>query len=99
MSGIGAYIKHLRLVREPSWSLRDVSRVTGLSIGYLSELERGMVNPSLDALETIASAYGKRSGDLLTEAGYTVNTIRVMQCSAKVLVTCTDGVLAFTISE
>ena len=95
MNGVGAYIKHLRLVREPSWSLRDVAKVTGLSISHLSQIERDEVNPSLSAIDTIASAYGLRAGDLLTEAGYTVNKARAMRCTAKIIVECVDGDLSF----
>ena len=38
---------------------------TGISIPYLSDLERGRTNPSLETLQTLANAYGISVADLL----------------------------------
>lgn len=71
MAGIGEYLKQLRLERD--WSLRDLSaRCENLSIGFLSDLERGRTDPSLKSLCRLAIAYGVGAGDLLVGAGYTV---------------------------
>lgn len=39
-------------------TIRDFSNMTGLSTSLISQLERGMGNPSLSALEAIADALG-----------------------------------------
>jgi transcriptional regulator with XRE-family HTH domain len=39
-------------------TIRDFSEMTGLSTSLISQLERGMGNPSLNALEAIADALG-----------------------------------------
>lgn len=51
------------------WSLREVAERSGLSIAYLSELEKGRKLPTLEALGALASAYGLSSGDLLCRLG------------------------------
>lgn len=47
------------------WSLRELSERSGLSVPYLSELERGLKAPSPDALESLAAAYGLSLAGLL----------------------------------
>lgn len=39
-------------------TLAGLGAKTGLSISYLSDLEHGRSNPSIDTLEKIANAYG-----------------------------------------
>lgn len=41
---------------------------TGLGRGYVSELERGLVVPTLDSLERVAKALGVPVRDLFGEA-------------------------------
>ena len=50
-----------------------VSERTGLSISFLSDLERGRTEPSLKTLCAIAAVYGMGAGDLLVFAGYTAD--------------------------
>jgi transcriptional regulator with XRE-family HTH domain len=46
--------------------LRDVSEASGISIAYLSDLERGkLVNPTLDTLTALAGALGVSLNELL----------------------------------
>lgn len=45
--------------------LKDVTAVAGISVPYLSDLERGRTNPSLETLQTLASAYDITVHDLL----------------------------------
>lgn len=48
------------------WKLKDLARETGLSIPYLSDLERDQgANPTLDTLRTIATALNCDLADLL----------------------------------
>lgn len=51
---IGSQIKELR--RRRGLTLREVSRQTGLSTGFLSQLERGLTDIALDSLRKLAAA-------------------------------------------
>lgn len=54
MITIGDKLKGLR--EKSRLSLRDIGKRTGLSASFLSQLELGQVSPSLDSLESIATA-------------------------------------------
>ncbi|HGY10066.1 MAG TPA: XRE family transcriptional regulator [Oceanithermus profundus] len=58
------------LRKERGWRLKDVAEATGLSIPYLSDLERGRTNPSLDTLRTLAGAYGLSVHDLMAPVDF-----------------------------
>ena len=45
-------IRELR--RRKNFTLRQLSEKTGYTVSFLSQLERGIKNPSLDALRAIA---------------------------------------------
>ncbi len=53
------------LRQERNLRLKDVSEIAGISIPYLSDLERGRTNPSLETLQTLATAYELSVHDLL----------------------------------
>lgn len=53
-NGIGHKLRQRRKVRQ--LSLSEVARRAGLSIGLLSQIERGLSTPSLDALNRIGEA-------------------------------------------
>jgi XRE family transcriptional regulator, regulator of sulfur utilization len=53
------------LRQERGLRLKDVTEAAGISIPYLSDLERGRTNPSLDTLQTLAAAYQISVHDLL----------------------------------
>lgn len=55
-SDIGKKIKELRTNRK--LTLKDVSEKTNLSIGFLSQLERGLTSIATDSLEKIAEVLG-----------------------------------------
>lgn len=55
MIDIGTNIRQLRKRRKES--IQELSEETGLSVSHLSKIERGLVSPSLDALEKIAVAF------------------------------------------
>jgi transcriptional regulator with XRE-family HTH domain len=61
LAAIGGTIRGLR--REHGLSLRDLSRLTGFSIGFLSLVERGQSSPALTSLYKIARALGSEVGD------------------------------------
>lgn len=53
---IGEHVAYLRKHR--NWSLRDLSEVTdGLSISYLSDIERGRTVPSIETVCRLAAAF------------------------------------------
>lgn len=54
-STIGERLKSLRKSKEST--LKDVSKSTGLSISYLSDIERDIVDPSLKTLIKLADVY------------------------------------------
>lgn len=58
---LAAYRKHLGI------TLRDLSRKTGVSPGYLSEIERGLKSGSTAALSRIAAALDTSIDTLLIE--------------------------------
>ena len=58
----------LRKLRE-GLSLRDVYVATGISISYLSEVERGMREPGLKLLTRLAGLYNVDVRDLVRCAG------------------------------
>ncbi len=53
---VGLEIRDLRKSRRIT--IKQLSEVTGLSIGHLSEIERGLASPSVKALHDIAAALG-----------------------------------------
>ena len=53
---VGSEIRSLRNARDIT--LQDLGAATGLSIGYLSQIERGISSPAVDALYAISRALG-----------------------------------------
>ncbi len=62
---LGERLRQIR--REHDLTLKDLSQRADLSIPYLSNVERGVVNPSIDTLQKVASAYNMTTKDLLTD--------------------------------
>lgn len=54
LDAIGSAIRNLR--KERGLNLRDLSRRSGLSTGFLSLVERGLSSPALTSLQAIAKA-------------------------------------------
>lgn len=57
-------LKELRMYRD--LTLKGVAELTGLSVSYLSDIERGRTTPTLNTLETIAQALEVSIIDMLT---------------------------------
>lgn len=58
--------KRLRFIRkEHQKTLKDLSEEAGLSLSYLSDMERGVVNPSVETLQKVAKVYGMKISKLL----------------------------------
>ena len=51
---LGEHIRNMR--KEKKLTLTDFARITDLSPGYISQIERGLADPSLTSLEKIADA-------------------------------------------
>lgn len=60
--------ERLRLMRkENKLTLKDLSQIAELSVPYLSDMERGVVNPSFDTLQKVAKAYNTTVKKLLID--------------------------------
>ena len=69
MDELGKYLKRLRL--EKDLTLIDVQKKTGISTGYLSEIERGnRVSPHPTILRKLAEVYGVGDKEVMEVAGY-----------------------------
>lgn len=57
----------LRLLRKSTreLTLAEVAKQTGLSVSFLSDLERGQTRPSLDTLEKLSNFYGVNTNELI----------------------------------
>jgi transcriptional regulator with XRE-family HTH domain len=63
---IGARLRHLR--RERRLTIEQVATATGLTKGFISQLERDATSPSLSSLARICDALGVRLGEVFDEA-------------------------------
>lgn len=66
-TSLGAVIRARRAARGSS--LREVAGLAGVSSAYLSQIERGLHEPSLSVLRAVAAALELPLGALLREAG------------------------------
>jgi transcriptional regulator with XRE-family HTH domain len=67
LEGLGAFIRAQRQLA--NMSLREMASVTNLSNAYLSQIERGLHEPSVRVLKAVASALDLSAEALLTQAG------------------------------
>lgn len=65
--GIGGVIRHQRELAQ--LSLRQLSALASVSNPYLSQIERGLHEPSVRVLRSIARALGISAEELLERAG------------------------------
>lgn len=63
--GLGLRMRAAR--QQAGLQLSQASAASGLTVGYISECERGKNSPSLQALISIADAYGLLATDLLAD--------------------------------
>ena len=57
-----------------NFTLRQLSEKTGYTVSFLSQLERGIKNPSLDALRAIAQALDVSLVSLMNNSDYTAGS-------------------------
>jgi transcriptional regulator with XRE-family HTH domain len=62
---LGARLRAIR--KQHKYTLADVGDGTGLSVSFLSDIERGRTQPSLDTLEKLATFYQLTINDLLED--------------------------------
>jgi transcriptional regulator with XRE-family HTH domain len=71
LQALGDFIRHQRHMAE--MSLRDLAARTNVSNPYLSQIERGLHEPSVRVLKAIATALNVSAESLLTQAGLLEN--------------------------
>lgn len=69
VDALGAFIRTQRQLAK--LSLREMASLTSVSNAYLSQIERGLHQPSLKVLRSIADALELNTEQLLTQAGWT----------------------------
>lgn len=79
-ANVGRVLRHLRKAR--GHSLKDVAGATGLSVGFISQVERGLSSPSVKVLAGLADALDVSIGDLI--GGETESTGKDNQVVARI---------------
>lgn len=74
VAGLGAAVKNAR--RRLDLSIAELAQAAGVSLGLVSQLERGMGNPSLGTISKIATALGLTVSQLLEEPGSDFAVVR-----------------------
>jgi len=69
LGALGAFIRAQRQLAD--LSLREMAAMTRISNAYLSQVERGLHQPSLSVLRAIAEGLGLTTEQLLAKAGWT----------------------------
>ncbi|MBV9162578.1 MAG: helix-turn-helix domain-containing protein [Pseudonocardiales bacterium] len=69
LGALGAFIRAQRQLAD--LSLREMAALTRISNAYLSQIERGLHQPSLTVLRAIANGLGVSTEQLLAKAGWT----------------------------
>ena len=81
VDAFGRYLKAQRQLSD--LSLRELGRLTNLSNAYLSQLERGLHEPSLRVLRSIADALGIPLDQLLEQVGWQTDAAAAAEPSAR----------------
>jgi transcriptional regulator with XRE-family HTH domain len=72
MNALGGFIRAQRQLAK--LSLRDMATMTSVSNAYLSQVERGLHQPSLKVLHSIADALQLSTEQLLSQAGWATHS-------------------------
>lgn len=65
--GLGQRLRGMRQRRE--WTLQELSTRSGLSVGMLSQIERGVSSPSIRSLQKLAEIFAVPIGWFFSDAG------------------------------
>ena len=71
---LGASIRRARKRR--GLTMRQVAEASGLSISFISQLERDLVSPSVNSLQKVSRALGMQIGGFFEDQGKTGRVIR-----------------------
>lgn len=72
MNALGGFIRTQRQMAK--LSLREMAAMTSVSNAYLSQVERGLHQPSLKVLRSIADALHLNTDQMLSQAGWSTAT-------------------------
>jgi len=86
---VGPALRGVR--KQRGWTLREVSSRAQVSLGYLSEVERGHKEPSSELLAAICMALGVRLSDLIKQVASEVAVLEAAPGQAIVLPVHTDA--------
>lgn len=64
---LGSQLKNAR--ERKKYTLKQLSEITGLSIGFISQVERGQTDPSLSSLKSLSNALDIKLRDLFDQEG------------------------------
>ncbi len=67
---VGEVVRQARLERK--MTLRELSVVSSVALGYLSEIERGQKEASSEILDSIAFGLGISLSELVVQTGYRI---------------------------
>ena len=73
VNALGGFIRAQRQLA--NLSLREMAAMTSVSNAYLSQVERGLHQPSLKVLHSIADALQLSTEQLLSQAGWVTATV------------------------
>lgn len=94
-SKIGNLLKQIR--KEKGITLKDLANRTNLSISYLSMLERGLNNPTIDNLLKICNVLDIWMNDLLLNLDY--NNIVVKKENRRIIFNDKSGIIYYAATE
>ncbi len=76
-SALGASVRRARKRR--GLTIQQVADVSGLSISFISQLERDLVSPSVNSLQKVSRALGTQIGGFFEDQGKTGRVIRASE--------------------
>jgi transcriptional regulator with XRE-family HTH domain len=87
---LGDALRHARLRQQRT--LREVSAAARVSLGYLSEVERGQKEASSELLASICDALDVRLADVLREASASLDLVELPRPVERAIVTVREPV-------
>lgn len=87
----GTTFRQIRKSKKLSQS--EVAERAGLSISYISDVERGVANPKLDTIEALAKAIDVSAGELFNFNARTVGPQQIRERIAASINTCDDATI------